>query len=151
MTPLDKTIKAFEDAETAFFIWDLFLGSEEGKGPFPGSEAVVARALILAAFTNFEAEVNQRCETLIRDNIGPFKMRERRAWNDLAKRDVQNIHFKTRLGLLIEPGRVEFGRAVKLYEIRNKLAHGADFEVEEDFLTVATALKDILAAMEENP
>jgi hypothetical protein len=115
------------------------------------AEKIVNDALILRLFARFEAEVNRRCEVLIRLKRSAPDWLERRCWDSLDPKYVKNMPFKNRLALLMDRGRREYARAVMLYDIRNDLAHGVDFEVEEGFLTVAAALKNLLAAMEENP
>lgn len=123
---------------------DVFMGHAE-------AERIVNEALIFRLFARFEAEVNRRCESLIRRKRNAEKWLDRRCWDSLDPKNVRNLSFKTRLGLLLDRGQREYARAVMLYDIRNDLAHGIDIEVEEDFLTVILALKSILAAMEENP
>jgi hypothetical protein len=147
----------FDDIETALKV------CEDGcDALFPGSqgmaavELTIARVVVRAGFiallfARFEAEINRRCEILINERKTSPTQSDQRVWKMLNSLGVTNISFTQRLELLMGKGRAEFKRAKDLYKIRNDLVHGVDLAEEHDFLAVATALKSILAAMEENP
>lgn len=147
----------FEDVETALKVcedgWDALFPNAHGMAAvdLTMTGIVVRAGLIVVLFAQFEAEVNRRCEKLIKAKTSASDWRERRAWDSFNPDNVSVIPFLRRLALLLDKNRAEYATARRMYLIRNGVAHGGDMAEEHDFNSVAVALKTVLAAMEENP
>lgn len=102
-------------------------------------------------FAQFEAEINERCETLIRRHKMQDDWRDRRAWEGYDERQVKNIPFKRRLALLMNKGEAVYGDAANLYLERNHIAHGVKVTLDVDMLDAVDIMSAAVAAMEENP
>lgn len=147
----------FEDIETALKVcengWNALVPGARGMAAVDLAMAgiVVRAGLIVMLFAQFEAEVNRRCEKLIKVKTSASDWRERRAWDAFNPDNVSTVPFLRRLALLLDKNRAEYATARRMYLIRNSVAHGGDMAEEHDFNSVAAALKTVLAVLEENP
>lgn len=107
---------------------------------------LVETGLFLVLFARFEAEINARCEALIRTEKARTDWRDRRAWEAYDDKRVSNIPFLRRLALLIDKGRPIYAALQKLYLERNDIAHDAKLGI--DMQKAFETIKHALAAMD---
>lgn len=139
--------------------WDLMeLGDGSGygdRGYFSAAVNVSAdisrSGLYLMLFAQFEAEVNRRCEALIKRHKANPDWHERRAWETFNEKNVSSIYFLRRLSLLINKGRPIYAAMQTLYLERNDLAHGTKTILEIEMAEAIETIEAAVAAMEENP
>jgi hypothetical protein len=148
MTPFDKVRCTYDDVFNAFLLREL---ATDVNPTADDSYSIAEAALILVAFAHFEAEVNRRCSALISRKRKLADWKERRPWDGMDPKKPETLKFRDRLALLLDRGRAEYSTAIKLYDMRNAIAHGVDIEPARTFDDTLESLKDILSALEENP
>jgi hypothetical protein len=99
-------------------------------------------AYYLFLFTRFEGFVREKSSDLISTKQSLPDWEQCRVWNILPKDKNADggINFLNRVALLLENGRDShyFGKIRDYYDLRNKLAHGGNFDSPISIETVVT-------------
>jgi hypothetical protein len=81
------------------------------------------QAYFMILFAQMEDIISKKAERLVRIKKNSLKnWGSRRSW-DIINKDIVQVHFKSRLGLLLDIKGKEFLTISKYYKIRNDIAH----------------------------
>lgn len=148
----------FDDVLAIYLSLKRDLGDRDGDGygggvpeNFLSDSGIIVAGLFLMLFAQFEAEVNHRCEVLIRHHKGLPDWRDRRAWDAFDDKRVNDIPFRRRLALVVEKGQAIYANVGNLYLERNELAHGEKSALDVDMKKAIETLTAALAAMDISP
>lgn len=146
VSDLHAVTSAFEDADRILANPSEVRGST-GEDPesCPGGRErqINGQAYFLLAWGQLEADITDACRSAIRKGQSQRKWRDRRAWSlyDPDDRRLSGLSFRSRLALVLDRNDSAWKKAIGLYGIRNRIAHG-DLGVER--LTMGGAIRELV-------
>jgi len=73
---------------------------------------------------------------------------ERRVWDTLRRGKIADLAFLTRVRLLLDKSKPEYGYILRLYTRRNGIGHGGDWAQSYAVAEVAARLETIVGAFD---
>lgn len=132
-------------------------GTEERAGEEAARELPVfeirqinEQAYFLLAWGQMEVDIDDSCRDAIRHGQSQADWRDRRAWSlhNPEDRRLSGLSFENRLSLVLEKGSAERKEVMRLYNLRNQIAHGSlhpDGVDTRDVIRVLFRIRSMLA------
>jgi hypothetical protein len=118
----------------------------------PGFDAAVEQrqrndqAYFLYLFTRFEDAVNSAASVVIANRTSGGAWADSRIWQAWSSRGVKEIPFLSKVEVLLDKSRREYGAVKRYYDGRNDIAHGGIWSEQFVIPTIATMLEAFSAA-----
>ncbi|MGK7392595.1 MAG: hypothetical protein ACNS60_19735 [Candidatus Cyclobacteriaceae bacterium M2_1C_046] len=97
-------------------------------------------AYFLFLFTRLENHITNEVSSLIDFKRGSIRHWKSRAiWDNV---NINNLHFKKKVGLLTQIGQNDFNRIIDYYNYRNHIAHGGIISSITSTINMATVFSD---------
>lgn len=129
MTDLQTIATLYEEIDNAL---ESLRGTESTAGkdsepdPITHKQQINDQAYFVLAWGQLEADVVETCRETIRRAQQDTDWRARRAWAlyDPENRQLSGLSFENRLSLVLEKGTDNWRKTMRLYNVRNQIAHG---------------------------
>jgi hypothetical protein len=100
------------------------------------------QAYFLYLFTRFESKVNQVVESPLTARITGQPWQERRVWEAWSRVPIKDIQFLSKVEVLTDKSRTDYRAIRHFYDVRNRIAHGGEWEDEFVVQAVAQQMHD---------
>jgi hypothetical protein len=109
------------------------------------------QAYFLYMFTRFEDAVNRAATTVLsnRTTTG-IAWSDRRIWDAWARRGVEDIHFMSKVEVLVDKSRAEYASVKSYYDGRNDVAHGGIWARQFVIPSIAAEMEALVIAFPQS-
>jgi hypothetical protein len=103
------------------------------------------QAYFLYLFTRFESAVNRAIDLILDNRITGAPWGDRRIWEAWSRIGIEDVHFMSKVEVLTDKSRADYGKIRRYYQGRNDVAHGGTWAEQFFIPTIAQEMDQLCA------